>query len=191
MLLAKRVLVYAHFLQRLFAAKVPQVLLNNYPRISPTLHRLPTAEELIAKLEEAPKPQCKRVRRSSTTSETRTTTAPPAAAAPGKKKHGLKQVLQRMNCFFCDFQDKGYKQKAYNRNQHVIMDQMGIPYPASSQELPEVSWKSQNTYWFGDDASSLGPTWPSNATESSSGPAAEDPAHDEEEEFDDEDEDSE
>ena len=58
-----------------------------------------------------------------------------------------------MNCFFCDFQDKGYKQytkqKAYNRNQRVIMDQMGISYPASSEELPEDSWKSQNTYWFG------------------------------------------
>ena len=44
--LAKRVPVYAHFLQRLFAAKVPQMLLNNYPRVSPTLHRLPTVDEL-------------------------------------------------------------------------------------------------------------------------------------------------
>ena len=69
--LSKRMPVYAHFLQRLFAAKVPQVLLNNYPRISPTLHRLPTTEELIAKLEEAPKPRSKRARCSSTTSETR------------------------------------------------------------------------------------------------------------------------
>ena len=100
-----------------------------------------------------------------------------------------------MNCFFCDFQDKGYKkyrkQKAYNRNQRLIMEQMGLTYPASSDELPEASWKSQNTYWFGDDASSLGPTWPGNAAESSSGPAVEDPTNDEEEDFEDEDENSE
>ena len=144
-------------------------------------------------MEEAPKPCGKRARRSSTTSEPRSTPAPPADDVPEKKKHGLNKVLQRMNCFFCDFQDKGYKQyrkqKAYNRNQRLIMEQMNLPYPTSSDELPEASWKSQNTYWFGDDASSLGPSWPGNAAGSSSGPAVEESAPDDDDEFDEDDED--
>ena len=183
--LSKRVPVYAHFLQRLFAAKVPQVLLNNYPRVSPTLHRLPTADELRARMEDAPKPRSKRARRSS--SEPQSAPASSAAAGPEKKKHGLKKILQKMNCFFCDFQEKGYqqyrKQKAYNKNQRLIMGQMNLPYPSSSDELPEHSWKSQNTYWFGDDASSLGPSWPGNAAGSSSAPAVEESASDDDAEF--------
>ena len=76
----------------------------------------------------------------------------------------------------------------------MIMGQMNLPYPSSSDELPEHSWKSQNTYWLGDDASTLGPSWPGNAAGSSSAPAAEESASDDDAEFDedgDEDADSE
>ena len=57
-----------------------------------------------------------------------------------------------------------------------------LPYPESSDELTEAAYKSKNRYWFGDDASSLGPYWHGNVAASSSGPAA---GEDDEEEHDD------
>ena len=56
------------------------------------------------------------------------------------------------------------------------MNKLDLPYPASSEEVSENTYKSQNTYWLGDDASALGPFWPGNLAASSSGPVLDDGA---------------
>ena len=42
------------------------------------------------------------------------------------------------------------------------------------EEVSENTYKSKNTYWLGDDASSLGPYWPGNGDASGSGQASDD-----------------
>ena len=77
--------------------------------------------------------------------------------------------------FRSDF--KAYrKHKQQNRNIRAIMTKLEFPYAESSEEVSENTYKSKNTYWLGDDASSLGSFWPGNVGASSSGQAPEDGA---------------
>ena len=46
-----------------------------------------------------------------------------------------------------------------------------LPFPESSEEVLENTYKSKNTFRLGDDAYSLGPYWPGNLDASSSGQA--------------------
>ena len=49
------------------------------------------------------------------------------------------------------------------------MEALHLPVgPASSGELDEIKWKSENSYWIGDDATSLGQFWAGNRTKASS-----------------------
>ena len=54
------------------------------------------------------------------------------------------------------------------------MAKLELPCPESSEEVSEKTYKSKNTYWLGDDASSLGPYWLGNVDASSSGQAPDD-----------------
>ena len=161
--IGNKVPIYGQYLQKLINTKVPQVLLNEYEFVKPTL--LPLSG-LVEDEEEdvAPvvPPSNKRARR--TPSENvGSSQVEPQVEAP-KKKNILKSIFQKMNCFFVDKQDKDYKayakQKQQNRNMRAIMTNLEFPYPASSEEVSENTYKSKNTYWLGDDASSLGPYWP-------------------------------
>jgi hypothetical protein len=162
-ILDKRVPIYGPYLQQLFDRKVPQIALNAYlPTLyTPVLHSLPSRPP------DAVIP----------TQEQRASTAVPETQAEPAKKHGILDVFKRMNCFFAEKQDKDYKiyhkQKSYNRNQREIMKQLNFPEPScpSSDEVSENTYKSKNTFWFGDDASSLAPHWPGTQGESSSGQA--------------------
>ena len=87
------------------------------------------------------------------------------------------------------------KGKSYRPHQREIMKELKLPPgPDSSAELDETIWKSQNTYWLGDDASSLGQFWPANRNEASSSQIppndeeADDDAEDEQYEEDEDDE---
>ena len=183
MVLENKVPIYGQYLQKLFNTKLAAVMLNGYEMVTPPYISLPTPTP-VENVAVVP-PQAKRAR--SKVSEGGPSSYQEAAhdeevahvAAP-KKKHILKSIFQKMNCFFVDHQDKGFKaytkQKAYNRNQREIMKKLELPYPASSEELPEAEWKSKNTYWLGDDASSLGPYWPGNLAASSSDQASGDGA---------------
>ena len=181
--LENKVPIYGQYLQKLINTKLPLAMLTCYVMVKPPYLSLPapTPVENVA----AVPPLAKRAR--SEVSEGGPSSYQEAAhdeevahvAAP-KKKHILKSIFQKMNCFFVDHQDKGFKaytkQKAYNRNQREIMKKLELPYPASSEELTEAEWKSKNTYWLGDDATSLGPFWPGNLAASSSGQATGDGA---------------
>ena len=98
----------------------------------------------------------------------------PQVEAP-KKKHLLKSIFQKMNCFFIDKQDSDFKayrkHKQQNRNIRAIMTKLELPCAESSEEVSENTFKSKNTYWLGDDASSLGSFWPGNDGASGSGQA--------------------
>jgi hypothetical protein len=162
-ILDKRVPIYGPYLQQLINRKVPQIALNAYlPTLyTPVLHSLPSRPP------DAVIP----------TREQRASTAVPETQAEPPKKHGIVGAFKRMNCFFAEKQDKDFKiyhkQKSYNRNQRAIMKQLNFPEPSceSSEEVSENTYKSKNTYWFGDDASSLAPYWPGTQGESSSGQA--------------------
>ena len=155
--LENKVPIYGQYLQTLFNKKLPSTLLAAYEMTVPPYLLLP-AREIAA----ATPPQ--------DDVEEEAHVEPPK-----KKSYGLKSILQKMNCFFVEKEDKDFKayQKAkiYSRNQRAIMTKLELPYPESSDELSEAAYKSKNRFWFGDDASSLGPYWPGNAAASSSGPA--------------------
>ena len=134
--LENKVPIYGQYLQKLLNTKIPATMLAAYEMIIPPYLSLP-APEIVAAI------------------------SPPAhdeeeahVEAPKKKVHGLKSILQKMNCFFVEKEDKDFKayQKAklYSRNQRAIMNKLELPYPESSEELTEVAYKSKNRYWFGD-----------------------------------------
>ena len=64
---------------------------------------------------------------------------------------------------------KAYKAgKASRRNQRQIMTALNLtPDGPSSEELDEDKWKSKNTFWLGDDMTSLGQFRPSYLDEAS------------------------
>ena len=180
--LETKVPIYGPFLQKLFNTKLASTVLNAYDLFEPPLLPLPapTPDENVAAT-----PQAKRARfeghegGASSYHVEANDGDEPHVEAP-KNKHILKSIFQKMNCFFVDKQDRDYKayrkQKQYNRNQREIMKKLDLPYPDSSAEVSENTYKSQNTYWLGDDASSLGPYWPGNLVAPSSGQASGDGA---------------
>ena len=198
--LSKKVPIYGQYIQKLINTKLDQeIQITYYEFVKPSLHVLGSyeveededGEDNIAPL--APS-RSKRARRTSSDNAGTSQVDPqveaqadpqvevpvePQVQAP-KKKHLIKSIFQKMNCFMIDKQDKDYKlytkQKQYNRNQREIMKKLELPFPDSSEEVSENTYKSKNTYWLGDDASSLGPYWPGNVGASSSGQAHDDDA---------------
>ena len=99
--------------------------------------------------------------------------ASPVRIPKNKQKFSITKVFQKMNCFFVDKQAQDFKAyqkgKTYRKHQREIMQALKIPPgPDTSEELDEMAWQSKNTYWLGDDATSLGKYWPANKTEASS-----------------------
>ena len=98
--------------------------------------------------------------------------ASPIRAPETKAKFSITKAFQKMNCFFMDKQHQDYKAykagKASRRNQRAIMTALKLTQDGpSSDELDEEKWKSKNTFWLGDDLSSLGQFRPSYLAEAS------------------------
>ena len=134
--LNNKVPIYGQYLQKLFNTKLDQVQLNYYEFVKPTI--LPLAELESDAADVGAPASNKRARHTPFEDVPSSSQAEPSVDAP-KKKHILKSIFQKMNCFFVDKQEKDYKayrkQKQYNRNQRAIMNKLDLPYPDSSEEV--------------------------------------------------------